>query len=180
VTLSCLTISQCVIEWMEFWRCMSRTSWIERSRCNDMAMTAETGVKWLLRILSITTIPALITAVMPQSWLLGMFNWVEPGFSPGLLVTYITRCLMGAYAFMGIQALIWSTDVKRYRPLIVNLCIFCLIAAIVGLTALVTKVPSAERNRVFWVIFIDLAEGLAHLVLLTILILRVPAPYHRF
>ena len=138
-------------------------------------MTAETDVKWLLRVLSITTIPAFVAAVMPQSRLAGIFNWVEPGFSTGFLEMYITRCLMGAYAFIGIQAAIWSTDVKRYRPLILNLCAFCLIAAIAGLTALVTTVPPAQRTRVFWIIFVDLAEGLAHLVLLTILILRVPA-----
>ena len=143
-------------------------------------MTAETGVKWLLRAISITTIPAFVAAVMPRSILAGIFNWVEPGFSTGLLEMYVTRCLMGAYAFMGIQAVIWSTDVKRYRPLIVNLCIFCIIAAIAGLTALVTTVPPAQRTRVFWIIFVDLAEGLAHLVLLTILILRVPAHDHQF
>jgi hypothetical protein len=138
-------------------------------------MTAETGVKWLLRLLAITTIPAFVAAVMPQPWLVDMFNWVEPGFSPGLLVTYITRCLMGAYVFIGLQAVIWSTNVRRYRPLIVNLCVFAIIVAISGLTVLVTTVPPAERNKVFWIIFIDLAEGLAHIVLLTILILRVPS-----
>ena len=143
-------------------------------------MTAETGVKWLLRILSITTIPAFVAAVMPQSWLADMLNWMEPGFSAGLLESYITRCLMGLYAFMGVQAVIWSTDVKRYRPLIVNLCVCCIIAALAGLTALLTTVPIAERNKVFWIIFVDLAEGLAHLVLLTILILRVPAHDHQF
>ena len=30
-------------------------------------MKAETGVKWLLRIISLTTIPAFIAAVGPQS-----------------------------------------------------------------------------------------------------------------
>ena len=95
-------------------------------------MTAETGVKWLLRIISITTIPAFVAAVMPHSRLAGIFNWIKPGFSTGFLEMYITRCLMGAYAFIGMQAVIWSTDVKRYRPLILNLCIFCLIAAIIG------------------------------------------------
>ena len=143
-------------------------------------MTAETGVKWLLRALSITTIPAFVAAVMPQSWLAGMFNWADPEISAGLLVTYVTRCLMGLYAFLGVQAIIWSNNVKRYRPVIVNLCVFCLIFAITGLTILVTTVPPAERNRVFWIIFVDLAEGLAHLVLLTILILRVPAYDHQF
>ena len=140
-----------------------------------MIMKAETGVKWLLRAISITTIPAFVAAVMPQSWLLYLLNWIEPGLSAGLLVTYITRCLMGVYALLGVQFVIWSFDVKRYRPLIVNLCVCVIIAAVVGLTALVITVPPPERNRVFWVVFVDLAEGLAHTVLLTILILRVPA-----
>jgi hypothetical protein len=143
-------------------------------------MTAETGVKWLLRAISITTIPAFVAAVMPQSSLVNMLNWMEPGFSAGLLESYITRCLMGLYAFLGVQAVIWSMDVKRYRPVIVNLCVFCIIAAIAGLTALFTAVSPDERTRVFWIIFADLAEGLAHTVLLTILILRVPAHNHQF
>ena len=138
-------------------------------------MTAETGVKWLLRAISITAIPALLTAVAPQSWFVSILNWMEPGFSTGLLESYITRCLMGAYVFIGMQAVIWSTDVKRYRPLIVNLCVFAIIVAISGLTVLFTAFSPAERNKVFWIIFIDLAEGLAHTVLLAILILRVPA-----
>ena len=143
-------------------------------------MTAETGVKWLLRVISITTIPAFVAAVGPQSWFTYILNWIEPEFSNGLLEMYITRCLMGMYAFLGVQAVIWSMDVKRYRPVILNLCVFCIIFAIVGLTVLFTAFSPAERTRVFWIIFIDLAEGLAHLVLLTILILRVPAHDHRF
>ncbi len=138
-------------------------------------MTAETGVKWLLRIISITTIPAFIAALLPQGRLVEISNWLEPGFSTGFLELYITRCLMGLYAFLGVQAFIWSTDIKRYRPLIVNLCICVIIAAVAGLTALFTTIPPTERNRVFWIIFIDLAEGLAHTILLTILILQVPS-----
>ena len=112
-------------------------------------MTAETGVKWLLRVLAITTIPALIAAVMPQAWLVDMLNWMEPGCSAGLLTTYIMRCLMGLYAFLGVQAVIWSRDVKRYRPLIVNLCVCVIIGAIAGLVALVETVPPiAERQDV--------------------------------
>ncbi|MHC4323431.1 MAG: hypothetical protein ACYSUX_04065 [Planctomycetota bacterium] len=143
-------------------------------------MTAETGVKWLLRIISITTIPAFIAAVMPQSSLVALLNWIDPELSAGLLVRYITRCLMGVYAFLGIQAVIWSTDVKRYRPLIISLCVCAIVGCVVALTALVIGVPSAQRTRVFWIAFIDITEGLAHTVLLTILILRVPVHDHRF
>ena len=137
-------------------------------------MTAESGVKWLLRFLSITTIPAFLAAVAPQSWLVQIFRWAEPGFSPGLLVTYIIRCLMALYAFLGVQALIWSNDVRRYRPVIMNLCIFCIVVAIVGLAALFITEPASQRTRAFWIIFVDLAEGLAVLILLAILTLRVP------
>jgi hypothetical protein len=137
-------------------------------------MTAETGVKWLLRIIGITTVPAFAAAVMPQSDLANLLNWMQPGFSAGLLESYIMRCLMGIYALLGIQAVIWSTDVRRYRPLIMSLCIFCIIAAIAGLTALLVTVPPTTRTKTFWIILIDLAEGLAHLILLMILTLRVP------
>ena len=138
-------------------------------------MKAETAVKWLLRIIVITTIPCFFYAAGPQSWLNNLFNWADPGFTPSLFVSYITRCLLGLYAFLGVQAVIWSTDVKRYRPLILNLCLFFIIVAIGGLIAQFTTVSPADRTKVFWIIFVDLAEGLAHLILLAILTLRVPA-----
>ena len=137
-------------------------------------MKAETGVKWLLRIISLTTIPAFVAAVMPQPNLVNLMNWLQPGFSAGLMESYIMRCLMGLYALLGIHAVIWSCDVMRYRPLILSLCIFCTIAAIVGLVALTSSVAPDNRTRTYWIIFIDLAEGLAHLLLLTFLTLRVP------
>ena len=137
-------------------------------------MTAETGVKWLLRFISLTTLPAFVAAVMPQRWLAFVLNWIEPGFSVGLLGNYLTRCLMGAYAFMGIQAVIWSTDVRRYRPLILSLCVCVIIAVPLALAVLVVTVPAAEHTRVFWIIFVDLAEGLAQTALLAVLIRHVP------
>ena len=137
-------------------------------------MTAETGVKWLLRLISITTIPAFLAAIMPQTNLVALLNWMQPGYSGGLLESYIMRCLMGVYALLGVQAVIWSTDVKRYRPLIISLCIFCIPVAIVGLVVLFATVSPTTRGKTFWIIFVDLAEGLAHLVLLLILTLRVP------
>jgi hypothetical protein len=137
-------------------------------------MTAETGVKWVLRFISLTTLPAFVGAVMPQRWFVAVLGWVEPGISMGLFGGYLTRCLMGVYAFMGIQAVIWSTDVRRYRPLILNLCVCVVIAAPLALTALVMVVPPAEHSRAFWVILVDLAEGFAQMVLLAILVQHVP------
>ena len=137
-------------------------------------MKAETGVKWLLRIISISTIPPLFYAVGPQCWLDNVLNWAEPGLTAGLFVSYIMRCLLGLYVFLGVQAVIWSCDVKRYRPLILNLCIFVIVFALAGLIAIFISIPPDERTKAFWIIFIDMAEGLAHTILLTVLVLRVP------
>lgn len=137
-------------------------------------MTAETGVKWLLRFISLTTLPTFVGVAVPQSWLVLAMDWVEPGCTVGLFGSYLIRCLMGVYAFMGIQAAIWSTDVRRYRPLILSLCLCVIIVVPVALAALVIAVPRAEHARVFWIMFADLAEGLAQMTLLAILIRRVP------
>ena len=139
-------------------------------------MTAETGAKWLLRFISLTTLPAFVGVAMPQRWLIFAFDWAEPGCPVGLFGSYITRCLLGVYAFIGIQAAIWSTDVRRYRPLILSLCLCVIVVVPVALAALVITVPRAEHARVFWIVFVDLAEGLVHTTLLAMLIGRVPYP----
>jgi hypothetical protein len=137
-------------------------------------MSAETGAKWVLRFITFATLPAFVAVVMPQRWLIIGLNWIEPGSSPGLFSSYLIRCLMGVYAFMGIQAAIWSTDVRRYRPLMLNLCVCVLIAVPLALLALFFAVPPAGYNRAFWIIFIDLTEGFAQTGLLTMLVRRVP------
>lgn len=136
-------------------------------------MTAETGAKWVLRFISFTTLPAFCAVVMPQKWLAFGLDWIEPGAAPGLFGSYLIRCLMGVYAFMGIQAFMWSTDVRRYRPLILSLCWCAVIVLPVALGVLLITVSPAEHVRAFWVMFIDLAEGLAHIALLTILMRHV-------
>jgi hypothetical protein len=136
-------------------------------------MTAETGVKWLLRFISLTTLPAFVAAVAPQPWLVAGLAWVEPGFSPGFFASYLIRCLMGVYAFIGIQALVWSTDVRRYRPLILSLCVCSIVALPVALAALLVTSSPSEHGKVFWIIFVDLAEALAHTSLLAVLLRHV-------
>ncbi|MHC4517980.1 MAG: hypothetical protein ACYTAS_05280 [Planctomycetota bacterium] len=136
-------------------------------------MTAETGTKWLLRFIGVTTIPALIAAVMPQSWLASLVDRAEPGTSTGILITYLARILMALYAFIGVQCFIMSGDVRRYRPLILVLGLAGVLVAIVGLIVLFTTIPPEGRTRIFWIVFVDFAEGLAHTALLVILVLRV-------
>jgi hypothetical protein len=137
-------------------------------------LSAQTGAKWVLRFITLTTLPAFVAAVMPERWLVFGLHWVEPGCAPGLFGSYLIRCLMGVYAFVGIQTAIWSTDVRRYRPLILNLCVCILIAVPLALLALFIAVPQPGDTRAFWIIFIDLTEGFAQTGLLAILVRRVP------
>ena len=137
-------------------------------------MTAESGLKWLLRFIGITTIPAFIAAVMPQSWVAFLIHKAEPGMSTGILATYLARILMLMYAFVGLQCFIFAADIKRYRPLIWLLGVGTVVVALVGIIALFAGVASAHRAGLFWIVFGDFAEGFAQAVLLVILLLRIP------
>jgi len=137
-------------------------------------MTAESGLKWVLRFIAVTTIPAFIAAVMPQSWLAYMVNKAEPGISIGILVTYLARILMLIYAFVGLQCFIFSMDIRRYLPLIWISGVGTLVVALVGIIALFAGVAPDHRTGFFWVVFGDFAEGFAQGVLLVILLSRIP------
>ena len=136
-------------------------------------MTAESGLKWVLRFIGVATMLAFIAAVMPQSWLACLINKAEPGTSTGILVTYLARILMAMFALIGLQCFIFANDIGRYRPLIWALSAGSGIVAVIGLIALFSKVPSDHRTVFFWVVFGDFAEGLAQAVLVIILLLRI-------
>jgi hypothetical protein len=136
-------------------------------------VTAEFGLKWLLRFIAFTTVFALVAAVMPQPWLIYLIHKFDPAVPVGLFVTYVFRMLMGVFAFTGLFCFICSMDVRRYRPLIWILGVACLIGALAGLIALFLAVPPDQRIGFFWVAFVDLAEGLAQSVLLVVLLLLI-------
>ncbi len=137
-------------------------------------MTAETGLKWVLRFIAVPTIPAFIAAVMPQSWLAYLIHKAEPGMPIGILVTYLARILMLMYAFVGLQCLIFSTDIRRYLPMIWIIGVGTVVVALIGIIALFAGVAPDHRAGLFWVVFGDFAEGFAQGVLMVILLLRIP------
>jgi hypothetical protein len=137
-------------------------------------MTAESGVKWLLRFIAFTTLFALIAAVMPQPWLVHFIHKADPAVPVGVFVTYLFRMLMGMFVVTGLFCVVFSTDVQRYRLLIWILGVACLIGTLAGLVALFLAVPADHRIGFFWFAFVDLAEGLAQGVLLVLLLLRIP------
>jgi hypothetical protein len=136
-------------------------------------MTAESGLKWVLRFIWVTTLFALFAAVMPQSWLAYGIDKGAPGTSAGILVTYLARMLMIMYAFVGLECLIISADIPRYFPLIWVLGVGSLILAPVGLIVLFSQVPADQRTGIFWIVFVDFAEGLVQAILIVILLLRI-------
>lgn len=137
-------------------------------------VTAESGVKWLLRFIAFTTLFALIAAVMPQPWLVHFIHMADPEVPVGIFVSYLFRMLMGMFVLTGLLCVVLSTDVQGYRPLIWILGIACLIGALAGLIALFLAVPPDQRVGFFWIAFVDQAEGLAQSVLLVVLLLHVP------
>jgi len=136
-------------------------------------MTAESGLKWLLRFIGVTTIPAFIAAVMPQSWVAFLIHKAEPGMSTGILVTYLARILMLMYAFVGLQCFIFAADIRRYRPLVWILGVGTVLVTLVGIIVLFTGVEPDHRTGVFWVVFGDFTDGLVKGILLVILLLRI-------
>ncbi len=137
-------------------------------------MTAESGLKWLLRFIALTTVPAFFAAIMPQAWLAYWIDKGAPGTSAGILVTYLARVLMIMYALVGLLCLVISMDLPRYRPLVWIIGVGSLVFAAVGLAVLCTQVPPDQRTGIFWVVFVDFAEGLAQAILMVILLLRIP------
>jgi hypothetical protein len=139
-------------------------------------MNAESAIKCLLRFIGVTTIPAFVAAVMPQPWLAYLIHRVDPGIPVGLLVTYLGRVLMAMYAFIGLQCFIFAADIRRYRPLIWIVGAGSIAAALIGLIALFSTVPSDQWTGFFWVVFCDFAEGLAQGLVLVFLLSRVRYP----
>jgi hypothetical protein len=137
-------------------------------------MTAQSGVKWLLRFIAFTTLFALIAGVMPQPWLTHMIHKAAPEVPVGLFVTYLFRMLMGIFVLTGLFCVVVSTDVQRYRPLIWILGVACSIGTLAGLIALFIAVPPDQRIGFFWIAFVDQAEGLAQSILLLALLFRIP------
>ena len=136
-------------------------------------MTAESGLKWLLRLIAFSTLFALVAAVMPQPWLVHFIHKADPAVPVGIFVTYMFRMLMGMFVFAGLFCAVFSMDVQRHRPLIWILGVACLIGTLAGLIALFVAVPPEERIGFFWIAFVDQAEGLAQSVLLVVLLLRI-------
>ena len=71
---------------------------------------------WFLRVLGGVTLLALPFVFVPTTWMAAIHEWLEIGpFPQGPVTEYLARSLSAFYAFTGALALLFSTDVVRYR-----------------------------------------------------------------
>lgn len=83
---------------------------------------ARTLLTWLLRLGGATLLLATFAIVMPTDWMASNHRRLGLGtFPASSLVEYLTRSISGLYALHGGVLLVASTDVLRYRPLVVYL-----------------------------------------------------------
>ena len=76
----------------------------------------------ILRLGSALLLTAFLTIVMPTSWMASSHRWLRMGEFPGTpLVDYLTRSVSALYGFHGIFLAVLSSDVRRFRPLVVFL-----------------------------------------------------------
>ena len=87
----------------------------------------------LLRFVGVTALFALVPMFMPISWIASTHRWLGLGEMPtGPVVEYLARSLSAFYAIMGALCLVLTTDLERYRPLVLFLGVaFALMSLVV-------------------------------------------------
>ena len=81
-----------------------------------------TALVWLLRLLGGMTLLALPFVFIPTPWMAAIHEWLGLGSFPrGPITEYLARSLSAFYAGGGMLALLFSTNVSRYRPAILLL-----------------------------------------------------------
>ena len=119
-------------------------------------MTRQNLLVWLLRLAGAVEMLAFVSVVMPRSWMEISHEWLGMGTMPeGPLVMFMIRQASYAYGMHGIMLWILSSDVARFRPLVVfNGIAFLLAAPVFFLIDYLTGIP------LWWAIFDALACGL--------------------
>lgn len=105
--------------------------------------------KWILRMAGVFECLAFIAVVMPRSWMEVSHAWLGMGVMPeGSLLMFMIRQTSYTYGMHGISLWILSTDLERFRPLIILNGIAYLIGAVVfALIDYTTGMP------LFWGVF---------------------------
>lgn len=83
-------------------------------------MTSRRLIAWLLRLTGAFEILAFVAVVMPRSWMEVSHSWLGRGVMPdGPLIMFMIRQASYTYGMHGLSLWILSSDVIRFRPLII-------------------------------------------------------------
>ncbi len=83
-------------------------------------MSAEQLLFWLLRVSASILFLAFPCMLLPESWMDATHRWLGLGSLPEApIMGYLTRSLAGFYGFFGVLTWMLTSDLVRYRPLIV-------------------------------------------------------------
>ena len=84
--------------------------------------SAEQFLRILLRIGGITMLTAFFAIFLPVRWMAVTHEWLGLGeFPASPLVDYLTRSASLLYAWHGGLLLLISTDIRRFRPVLIYL-----------------------------------------------------------
>lgn len=85
---------------------------------------------WLLRLTGTIELGAFVAVVMPRQWMEAGHHWLGLGEMPaGTIVNFIIRQASFTYGLHGVLLWLLSSDVVRFRPLVVFTGISYLLAA---------------------------------------------------
>ena len=136
-------------------------------------MKTERGLKLLLQIVGIVSLPAIIAVFMPYSWLVRGVELAEPGTPVGVLVSYLARLLSAFYVLLGGMMVVFSTDVRRYVGAIRLVALWSLMA-VVGF--MIYGGPALVKGGFGWFIWFvagDVAFGFAFAIAILLLQRRI-------
>ena len=103
----------------------------------------------LLRVGGVAACTAMVACGMPTAWIAATHRWLGLGNFPDAPITqYLARSLSAFYAIFGGLALLVSTDVLRYAPII---HFFAYVT--IGFGLLITGIDSIAGMPTYWTIF---------------------------
>lgn len=83
-------------------------------------MNPQRILAWLLRLAGVTEILAFIAVVMPRSWMDISHTWLGMGVMPdGPLIMFMIRQASYVYGMHGVSLLVISSNVVRFRALVI-------------------------------------------------------------
>lgn len=100
----------------------------------------EIVLKWILRLVGCMLLLASLAVVMPQQWMASAHQALGFGpFPKSPVMEYLARSASALYATRGALMVLASSDIRRYRPLVVFLgisgCVFGIVMLAVDLKA---------------------------------------------